>query len=86
MTIETPRPREADVAEALADPGRLARSKESHAEGLRKLATAVQVAIGRGATWAETLAVVERAAAEEASTSRLAATARARVHDGNDSF
>lgn len=86
MTIETPQPRERDIAEALADPGRIAQSKESHTEGLRKLATAVQNAVGRGATRSEILAVVERAAIEEAQTSRLAANARARVHGGDHSF
>lgn len=86
MTIETPRVREGDIAEALADSTRIARSKDSHNEGLRKLATAVQSAVGGGATWAEIQAVVQRAAEEEASTSRLAANARARVHGGDDTF
>lgn len=86
MTIDTPRVRESDIAEALADPARIARSKDDHNEGLRKLATAVQVAVGRGATWDEIRAVVEQAAQEEAGTSRLAANARARVHNGDATF
>ncbi|ROT29649.1 hypothetical protein EF879_18565 [Micromonospora sp. HM5-17] len=86
MTIETPRPRAADVAEALADPGRVGRTRADHNEGLRRLAVAVQTAVGRGATYKEILAIVEQAATEEAARSRLAARARAIVHDGDDKF
>jgi hypothetical protein len=86
MTLTTPPARQRDVAEALADPARISRSKADHTEGLRKLATAVEVAIGRGATREEILAVVSRAADEMAQTSTLAATARARVHNGDDTY
>jgi hypothetical protein len=86
MTLTTPPARQRDVAEALADPARISRSKADHTEGLRKLAIAVEVAIGRGATREEILAVVSRAADEMAQTSTLAATARARVHNGDDTY
>jgi hypothetical protein len=86
MTIETPQPRAADIADALASPGRVTQARSSHRDGLRKLAVAVQTAVGRGATYQEILAVVEQAATEEAARSRLAARARAIVHDGDDHF
>lgn len=86
MTLTTPPAKPRDVAEALADPARVERSKAEHTEGLRKLATAAEVAVGRGATREEILAVVSRAIDELAQSSTLAATARARVHDGNDTF
>ena len=85
-TVNTPRARQDRVAEAIADPARLARNKDSHTEGLRKLATAAEVAVGRGATLEEILAVVTRAATEAAESSVLAADARARVHNGDDRF
>ncbi|WP_346536931.1 hypothetical protein [Micromonospora sp. DPT] len=86
MTLSTPPAKQRQVAEALADPARIEQSKADHTEGLRKLATAAEVAVGRGATREEVLAVVARAADELAQTSTLAATARARVHDGDDAY
>ncbi|MEU1810927.1 hypothetical protein [Micromonospora aurantiaca (nom. illeg.)] len=84
--MTTPPARQRDVQSALSDPARTERSKADHTEGLRKLATAAEVAVGRGATREEILAVVTRAADELAGTSSLAATARARVHDGDDTY
>lgn len=86
MALTTPPAKQRDVAEALADPARIDRAKADHAEGLRKLANAVEVAVGRGATREEILAVVTRAADALAQQSTLAATARARVHDGDDTY
>ncbi|MEU4640812.1 hypothetical protein [Micromonospora sp. NPDC023814] len=86
MTLSTPPAKQRDVDAALADPARVERSRADHTEGLRKLATAVEVAVGRGATREEILAVVSRAADELAQSSTLAATARARVHDGDDTY
>lgn len=86
MTLTTPPAKQRDVDEVLADPARTARIKADHTEGLRKLATAAEVAVGRGATREELLAVVMRAADELAQTSTLAAAARARVHDGDDRY
>lgn len=86
MTLTTPPAKPRDVAEALADPARVERARADHTEGLRKLATAAEVAVGRGATREEILAVVSRAVDELAQSSTLAATARARVHGGNDTF
>lgn len=86
MTLTTPPAKQRDVDQALADPARIERSKADHTEGLRKLATAVEVAVGRGATREEILAVVTRAADELAQSSTLAATARARVHEGDDTY
>lgn len=86
MTLTTPQPRQSDVAEALADPARIARAKADHTEGLRKLATAAENAAGRGATREEILAAVAHAIDEFAATSVLAAGARARVHGGDSRF
>lgn len=86
MTLTTPPAKQRDVDAAFADPARIARSQAEHTEGLRKLATAAEVAVGRGATREEILAVVTRAIDELAQTSTLAAAARARVHDRDDSF
>ncbi|MFF0823079.1 hypothetical protein ACFYUR_22180 [Micromonospora haikouensis] len=86
MTLTTPPAKQRDVDEALADPTRAARAKADHTEGLRKLATSVEVAVGRGATREEILAVVTRAADELAQGSTMAATARARVHGGDDTY
>lgn len=86
MTMRTPPAKQRDVADALADPGRVERARVDHTEGLRKLATAAEVAVGRGATREEILAAVTRAIDELAQASTLAATARARVHNGDDAF
>jgi len=86
MTLTTPPARQRDVTEALADPARIERARADHVEGLRKLATSAEAAAGRGATREEILAVVARTIDEFAATSALAATARARVHDGDDRF
>ena len=93
MTMEAQRvlPRDLDsVREALADSGRVERAKSDHMEGLRKLATAAQVAAGRGATRDEVLAVVALALAETVGEgegpARGAARLRAMVHDGDDTF
>lgn len=86
MTLTTPPAKQRDVRDVLGDPARAERLKTEHTEGLRKLATAVEVAVGRGATREEILAVVTRAADELAQSSTLAATARARVHDGDDRY
>lgn len=78
------------VNAALADPARIASIRGNHDDGLRKLRTAVQVAAGRGATWAEIVAAVEHAYAEQVNAgqdgARLAAIARAAAHHGDDSI
>jgi hypothetical protein len=86
MTLTTPPAKQRDVAEALADPDRIARAKDDHNRALRRLATAAQVACDGGATMGEILAVVQRAVEEHVTTSVQAANARARVHDGDDTF
>ncbi|BCJ65092.1 hypothetical protein [Polymorphospora rubra] len=83
-TVTTPPARH--VAEVLADDARVERFQATHADALRKLATAVKVAVGSGATMAEILAVVEKTAPELASTDQLAANARAYVHNGDEAF
>lgn len=68
------------------DPERQSRLRDSHAEGLRKLQTAIKVALGHGATWAEIRETIDGAIMEDAPGSRLSAIARAKVHGGDDSF
>lgn len=72
--------------EDMKDPARLANWRHDHSEGLRKLQTAIKVAIGRGATWDEIRQAIDQAIMEAVPGARLAAIARAHVHDGDDSF
>ncbi len=70
------------------DPARLAARRAEHARSLRKLQTAIHSAITGGATWAEIRDAIEQAIPEAilGDTGRFSAIARAKVHDGDDSF
>jgi hypothetical protein len=67
---------------------RQATRHEAHAKALKKLTTAIHVAVGNGATWAEIAEVIDQAIpdAVAGSDGRLAAILRAKVHGGDDSF
>jgi hypothetical protein len=67
---------------------RQATRHEAHDKALKKLATAIHVAVGSGATYAELAEVIEQAIPDAVAGSggRLAAIFRAKVHDGDDSF
>ncbi len=88
VDIKTPPANQGHLADKLASPTRMARGVEGHRESLRKLGTAVRVAVSHGATWDEisqaVRAAVVDAAAEGQVGAVLAATARASIHDGDD--
>jgi hypothetical protein len=90
MDIATPAANQRHLADKRESPTRMARSADSHREALRKLGTAVHVAVGNGATWDEIFEVVKAAAVNAAEEGKpgasLAATFRASVHDGDDRF
>ena len=90
LDIETPPAKQRDLDAMLASPTRMAAGVEGHREALRKLGTAVMVAVDHGATWDEISQAVLAAAVTAAETGQpgavLSATARASVHDGDDRF
>jgi hypothetical protein len=90
IEVTTPPAKQRDLDDMLASPTRMERGVEGHRESLRKLGTAVRVAVQHGATWEEIhQAVVEAAiiASEEGRPAAvLSATARASIHDGDDRF
>lgn len=88
--IETPPASQRNLADSLSDPRRVQRNIEAHRECLRKLATAAACAVSTGATWAEMVDAVRAGVTDSAEVGRpsavLSATARARIHDGNDAL
>ncbi len=86
VTVTTDRLLQRDLDDVANDPARMARNRESHAEGLRKLATAVRIAVGTGATREEIEAVLRACTQPAEVDARRAIAARARTHDGDPTF
>ncbi len=90
LDVETPPANQRHLESKRSDPARMARSVTDHREALRKLGTAVHVAVAHGATGDEIFEAVRMAAANAAEVGNpgasLAATFRASVHDGDDRF
>lgn len=89
MLLRTPPAKERYLADDT--PQRVAQAKKAHIEALRKLAGAAGSAAAHGATWDEIREAVEKGVAEQVTEDRgyqavAAATARARVHGGDDSI
>ncbi len=85
---ETPPANQRHLADSLADPTRVERSRQAHRDALRKLSVAAAAAASTGATWDEIHQAVRAGVADAAEvggiTAVSSATARARIHGGDD--
>lgn len=86
--IQTPPANPRHLADQLADPARRQRLADGYDDGIRKLKTAAWVAASNGATWQEIVEAVRSGVADATEigtpSAVSSATARARMHDGDD--
>jgi hypothetical protein len=86
--IQTPPANQRHLADQRADPARLRRLADGYDDAIRKLKTAAWVAASNGATWQEIVEAVRSGVADATEIGTPAAvssaTARARMHDGDD--